>query len=205
MPDNDKFKTLTCLRGQLGQDPLLDEIAREVEASSVLEAMKSYIDELRGRMDNNAPPYQKMARLFMAGFTPTRVEGHHDGEAVVPVAPWVGKTFNSVAPDLIRNYTEGFERGAVPTYLGINHFENWKTPSSTNSASLWLPSGCISRTLLKGEKISSATTRTEGYLSRGGLSPFTLGRSERFSSSIIVGTTWGIFLPSAISLTSWSK
>ncbi len=149
MADNDKFKTLTLLEDQLGQDPLLDEIAREVQASSVLEAMKAYIDELRGRMDNNARPYQKMARLFQAGITPTRVVGHYDGEtlglrtgdeqeplarygnfigliwgtAVGPVAPWVGKTFTSVATDLIRNYTEGFERSAIPTYLGINHFE----------------------------------------------------------------------------------
>jgi len=145
----DKFKTLTCLEGKLGQDPLLDEIARDVQNSSVLEAMKSYIDELRGRLDNNARPYQKLARLFDAGITPTRVVGHHDGEAlglrtgdeqeplarygnfigllwgtaVGPVAPWVGKTFTPVASDLIRNYTEGFERSAIPTYLGINHFE----------------------------------------------------------------------------------
>jgi len=149
MPDHDKSKTLTCLEGQLGQDPLLDEIAREVQASSVLEAMKAYIDELRGRMDNDARPFQKMARLFQAGITPTRVEGHHDGEAlglrtgdehellasygnfigflwgeaVGPVAPWVGKSFTPVAPALIRNYTDGFERCEVPTYLGINHFE----------------------------------------------------------------------------------
>ena len=149
MPNEDKFKTLTCLEGKLGQDPLLDEIARDVQGSSVLEAMKSYIDELRGRVDNNARPYQKLARLFEAGITPTRVVGHHDGEAVGlrtgdeqeplarygnfigllwgtavgPVAPWVGKTFSIVAPDLIRNYTEGFERSAIPTYLGINHFE----------------------------------------------------------------------------------
>ena len=149
MPIDDKFKTLTCLEGKLGQDPLLDEIARDVQASSVLEAMKSYIDELRGRMDNDARPYQKLARLFEAGFTPTWVVGHHDGEAlglrtgdeqeplarygnfigllwgtaVGPVAPWVGKTFSSAAPDLLRNYTDGFEHSAIPTYLGINHFE----------------------------------------------------------------------------------
>jgi hypothetical protein len=149
MADNAKFKTLTCLQGQLGQDPLLDEIAREVQASSVLEVMKAYSDELRGRMDNKARPFQKMVRLLEAGITPTRVEGHYDGEVLVlrtrdedellarygnfigflwgevagPVAPWVGKTFTKVPADLIRNYTEGFERSAIPTYLGTNHFE----------------------------------------------------------------------------------
>jgi hypothetical protein len=82
MPNNDKFRTLTCLEGKLGQDALLDEIVLDVQASSVLEAMKSHIEELRDRMDNDARPCQKLARLFMAGFTPTRVEGHHDGEAL---------------------------------------------------------------------------------------------------------------------------
>src|SRR5574337_655325 len=149
MPSDDKFRTLTCLEGKLGRDPLLDEIQREAEASSVLEAMQSYITQLKGRSDNNARPYQKLARLFQAGLTPTRVEGHHDGEAiglrtgdehgllasygnfmgflwgttVGPVAPWVGKSFNALDAKTLRSYTDGFERGDTPTYLGINHFE----------------------------------------------------------------------------------
>jgi hypothetical protein len=149
MPDN-KFKTLTCLEGKLGQDSLLDEIQREVQATSILETMKSYMDELRGKLDNNARPYQKIARLFAAGLTPAQdVAGHHDGEAiglrtgdehgllasygnflglvwgsvVGPVAPWVGKSFLPLTPDLLQNYTEGYEHGDTPTYLGINHFE----------------------------------------------------------------------------------
>jgi hypothetical protein len=152
MPSADKFKTLTCLEGKLGQDPLLDEIQRDVESSSVLEAMKGYIDQLKGKLDNNARPYQKLARLYMVGFTPARVEGHHDGEAiglrtgdehgllasygnflgyvwgtiVGPVAPWVGKSFSPVDQNTLRNYTDGFEKGETPTYLGINHFEEMK-------------------------------------------------------------------------------
>ena len=152
MPNADKFKTVTCLEGKLGQDPLLDEIQRDVQSSSVLEAMKGYIDQLEGKLDNNARPYQKLARLFMAGLTPDRVEGHHDGEAiglrtgdehgllasygnflgyvwgtiVGPVAPWVGKSFKPVDGDALRNYTDAFEKGEIPTYLGINHFEEMK-------------------------------------------------------------------------------
>ena len=108
---------------------MLDEVRQDVAPSSVLEAMKGYIDQLKGRLDNNARPYQKLARLFMAGFTPDRVEGHHDGEAiglrtgdehgllasygnflgyvwgtiVGPVAPWVGKSLKSVDGDTLRN------------------------------------------------------------------------------------------------------
>jgi hypothetical protein len=143
-----KFKTLTCLQGKLGTDPLLDEIRQDVECSSVLEAMRGYIDELRGSPDNDAKPFQKVAHLFDAGATPSKVEGHHDGEAiglrtgdehgllasygnfmgllwsqaVGPVAPWVGKSFDAVDASVIQRYTDGFERSETPTYLGINHF-----------------------------------------------------------------------------------
>src|SRR2546426_2126591 len=82
MPSGDKLKRLTCLEGQMGQDPLLDEIQRDVERSSVLEAMKSYIDHLKGKLDNNARPYQKLAWLFMAGSTPERGGGDHHREAI---------------------------------------------------------------------------------------------------------------------------
>jgi len=147
-PNRNKFKSLTCLKGKLGKDPLLDEIERDVEASSVLDAMKAYIEELRGELDNNARPFLKIARLFDNGITPEWVDGHHDGvtiglrtgdqegllasygnfmgllwsTAVGPVAPWVGKSFNRVEPDVIRKYTGGFEGAEAPAYLGINHF-----------------------------------------------------------------------------------
>lgn len=144
----DKSRTLTCLEGRQGTDPLLGEIRREVEADSLLETMQAYIEELHGELDNDARPFQKIARLFESGITPNRVEGHHDGvaiglrtgdqegllasygnfmgllwsAAVGPVAPWVGKSFRSVEAKLIKHYTEEFERGETPTYLGINHF-----------------------------------------------------------------------------------
>ena len=147
MPDS-KFKTLSCLEGKQGQDPLLDEIRNDILSSSVLEAMKTYIAQLCGKLDNDALPYRKIARLFQVGFTPTRVEGHHDGvtlglrtgdeqgllasygnflgflwgTTMGPVSPWAGKSFRPVSSDLLRSYTDGFEPGETPTYLGINHF-----------------------------------------------------------------------------------
>jgi hypothetical protein len=149
MPEKpDKFRTLTCLEGKQAGDPLLDEIQQDVKSSSLLEAMKRYIDELRGTLDNNARPFKKIARLFDAGITPERVEGHHDGvaiglrtgdehgllasygnfmgllwgTAVGPVAPWVGKSFDTVDDNIIQRYTEGTVRDHAPTYVGINHF-----------------------------------------------------------------------------------
>ncbi|MGH9463552.1 MAG: hypothetical protein ACRD1X_20300, partial [Vicinamibacteria bacterium] len=80
MPD--KFRTLTCLKDNRGKDPVLDELQREVKAGSLLGVMKSYIDELHGELDNNARPFLRISRLFEAGVTPTKVEGHHDGVAI---------------------------------------------------------------------------------------------------------------------------
>lgn len=143
-----KLKTLTCLAGKQGTDPLLDEIQREVESTSVLDAMKSYISALHGKLDNNARPFKQLAALFAAGITPARVEGHHDGvalgirtgdepgllasygnfmgmfwsTAIGPVSPWVGKSFGTTDPETIRRYSGGFEHGETPTYIGINHF-----------------------------------------------------------------------------------
>lgn len=145
----EKSTTLTCLQGKAGQDPLLDEVQRDAQASSILDAMKSYMSDLHGKLDNNARPYQKLARLFMAGNTPTRVEGHHYGEAIGlrsgeekgilasygnymgflwgttigPTVPWVGKSFTPLSPDAVPDYTGGLNDASVPAFLGINHFE----------------------------------------------------------------------------------
>jgi hypothetical protein len=146
---SDKFRTVTCLRGKNVTDPLLGEILREVSQTSLLDTIKSYIDQLHGTVDNNARPFQKLARLFEEGITPERIDGHHDGVAVGirtgdeegllasygnfmgllwstsvgPVAPWVGKSFDTVDSEILMRYTDGIETGAAPTCLGINHFD----------------------------------------------------------------------------------
>lgn len=143
-----KFRTLTCLAGKEGTEPLADEVIREVAETSLLDTMNSYMQELHGNLDNNAPACAKLAYLFDHGITPTRVEGHFDGVAVGlrtgderepfasygnfmgmlwsttvgPVAPWVGKSFLTLSADSLKHYTDGHEKGDVPTYLGINHF-----------------------------------------------------------------------------------
>lgn len=145
----EKLKILTCLEDKSGDDPLVAAIRRDLEGkSSVLELMKSYVKELEGEIDNNAPPFIKLAKLFQCGKTPDQVEGHHYGVTVGlrmgdkkdiwadysnllglvwstslgKVPPWVGKTFKTLSRDKLKALTDGFERGDVPTYLGINHF-----------------------------------------------------------------------------------
>jgi hypothetical protein len=78
-----ELKGLTCLEDKSNDDPLVAAIRHDLEGkSSLLELMKSYLAELEGELDNNAPPFAKLAKLFHCGLTPDRVEGHHYGIAV---------------------------------------------------------------------------------------------------------------------------
>jgi hypothetical protein len=144
-----KLKILTCLEGKDDDDHLLASIRRDLQdKSSVLELMKAYLQELEGELDNDAPTFAKLAKLFECGTTPERVMGHHYGVTVglrtgdrldvwadysnllglvwstslAKVPPWVGKTFNAVSDDKLEFLTDGSEDGDVPIYLGINHF-----------------------------------------------------------------------------------
>jgi len=145
----EKLKILTCLEDKSDDDPLVAAIRRDLEGkSSVLELIKLYIKELEGELDSNAPPFAKLAKLFQCGITPDRVEGHHYGVTVGlrtsdkkdvwedysnllgflwstslgEVPPWVGKTFKTASREELRYFTEGSEPDDIPTYLGINHF-----------------------------------------------------------------------------------
>lgn len=144
-----KIKVLTCLAGKSNADPLVAAIRRDLEdKSSVLELMRSYLEELEGELDNNAPTFAKLAKLFRCGITPDRVEGHHYGIAVGirtgdkedvlsdysnllgflwstslgKVPPWVGKSFSPASGRELKHLTDGLESGQVSTYQGINHF-----------------------------------------------------------------------------------
>ncbi|MFC1981650.1 hypothetical protein ACFLVN_05370 [Chloroflexota bacterium] len=145
----EKLGRLTCLEGKSDGDSRVAAISDDLNGkSSVLELMKSYLEELEGELDNNAPPFAKLARLFECGITPERVEGHHYGVTIAlrtggkkgigadyrnllglfwstslgKVPPWAGKTFKTASNQDLKYFTKGVESGGIPTYLGINHF-----------------------------------------------------------------------------------
>ena len=145
----EKLGKLTCLEGKSDDDPLVAAIRRDLEGkSSVLELMKAYMEELEGELDNNAPPFTKLAKLFECSLVLERIEGHHYGVALGlrtgdqsdvwadygnllgrvwsrslgNVPPWVGKTFKPASREELKQFTGGAESGSTPTYLGINHF-----------------------------------------------------------------------------------
>lgn len=145
----DELKTFTCLQDKDANDPLIAAIRQDMEGkNSILQLMKSYIEELAGETNTNAEPFRKMAKLFECGITPEKVEGHYYGitlglrsgnkkdlwaeygnllgmiwsNHLSEDSPWVGKSFKPVERDEIKSLTQGHEQGDTPTYKGTNQF-----------------------------------------------------------------------------------
>ena len=142
-------------------DPLLQEAMTDLNGkASILELFVSYMDEIRANPDNNPLQSGKMAALFKAGITPSRIEGHHYGVPlnfrtgdlkeplssignVVEVlwgftlhgqSPWVGKSFSLAGPGVVSALTLGKEYDEQDASLGINHFNRLvlKTPNTVS-------------------------------------------------------------------------
>lgn len=129
-------------------DPVLSDIKRDMEGkTSILDLMKFYLKELEIDASPDSPYLKKLEKLFACGQTKSRVEGHFYGITLVlkkgkhphgdllnqlwaatvgGASPWDGKIFDSVESGQLSFYTEGFEKGNVPTFLGINCFKEYK-------------------------------------------------------------------------------
>ena len=145
----ERLTTLTCLQNSTLEDDLVKQIKADLTGkASILEMMKTYMESLRGELDNDALPFRKLHRLFELGSTPDRMEGHYYGVAIglrsgnlrgvaaeygnllgllwgvaiSGVAPWVGKSFIPMDPDDRRQVAGTAIPENVPTYRGINHF-----------------------------------------------------------------------------------
>lgn len=139
-----KFTELK-LESSCGKDPIISEIKQELSTkTSVLDLMIFYLEQLKEETNIESSYLQKLERLFVCGLAKERVEGHFYGITIVlkkgnhpygvflnqvwsntlgDVSPWVGKIFSPVGPKELAFYTEDFEKGNVPTYLGINCFQ----------------------------------------------------------------------------------
>jgi hypothetical protein len=142
-----ELSTLTCLEGA-ERDDLVKQIEADLtDKASVLEIFKQYMGELRGKPNNDALPFRKMARLFELGKTPDRVSGHHYGlvpglrtgdlgrnaaeignamgliwgKLVGDITPWVGKTFTPIS-GVDRKQVVAELPAELPVFRGINHF-----------------------------------------------------------------------------------
>ncbi|MFC2009401.1 hypothetical protein ACFLT3_00550 [Chloroflexota bacterium] len=184
-----ELRAFTCLRDKGVDDALVAAIRRDMEGkSSILQLMKSYIEELAGEMDSNAPPSVKMAKLFEYGITPEKVEGHYYGITLClrsgeqkdiwaeysnllgmiwsttlgDVSPWVGKSFKPMNEEELKRLTRGYEKSVSPTYTGINHF-NEIDDSPLNAISL-----AILTFWIKLDKAPSEEKAKYGYEKLGG-------------------------------------
>ncbi len=145
----EQLTTLTCLDGVPAGDQLVSEIKADLAAaSSILEMMKDYLEHIEGNLDNNALPFQKLARLFELGKTFDELKGHYYGVApglrtgdllgiaaeygnllgyiwgsvVVGVCPWNGKSFTPMTDGDRVQVLGGTVPAQVRVMRGINHF-----------------------------------------------------------------------------------
>ncbi len=173
------------LEAQCKDDPLLCEVKRDMQGkSSILDLMKFYLKELEEDASPDSPSLMKLAKLFSCGLAKERVEGHFYGITLVlkkgddryggflnqlwattiaSVSPWDAKIFDPVEPGQLRFYTEGSEKGRVPTYLGINCFKEYEgslsNVSSMAALNFWM----------KLKDASEEEKRKYGYDKKGGL------------------------------------
>jgi hypothetical protein len=132
-------------------DALAGEIERELDdVPTVLALLKQYMETLRTSADNQAVPFQKLAKLFEMGRDLSALEGHHYGVALglrlsgeqhplfrmdnvlgllwgatlQDESPWVGKTFRRGDQTAMQAVVGPMNLGPSSRFLGINHFNH---------------------------------------------------------------------------------
>ncbi|MDI6791227.1 MAG: hypothetical protein QME44_11185 [Thermodesulfobacteriota bacterium] len=147
-PQPDKFTQFTfkkeCVEGP--KDQLLAEIERDLkEKGTVLDLMKFYSDELQKDISTKSPYFDKLQKIFNCSIAPQDMQGYVHGAVVAfqsqelvkcvdinvlnlpwPLvrvfSPWTGKTFETCDPQKLKDITDGFETGEVPTTWGSNTY-----------------------------------------------------------------------------------
>lgn len=183
-PLSGKFTEFT-LRAQCANDPEIAAIRKEMESkSSILHLLKSYLDSLKKDAGPDSPALAKLEKLFACGQVKDRVEGHFYGltaalkkgehpfggflnqlwgATLEDVSPWDGKTFSAVSPQELNTLTDGFEKGQIPTFKGINCFKEYET-SLLNKASM-----TVLTFWMRLKDAPQEEKQTFGYDKKGGL------------------------------------
>jgi hypothetical protein len=147
--ENATLTTLTCLNEADPNDELVKDVKADLAvASSILEMMKDYMTLLQGNLDNNAPPFRKMAKLFELGKTFDALDGHYYGVApglrtgdlsgvaaefgnllgliwgsvIVGVCPWAGKSYTPMDDGDRAQIVGDSVPNEIKVLRGINHF-----------------------------------------------------------------------------------
>lgn len=166
---NTKFTIFTFAEPSDGNcsENLLKEVMRDREGKeTILDLLKFYSEKIGKDADINSPYFMRLHEIFNRGVAPKEVRGYYHGAVVAfrnegyiktfnintlnmawPLArhfsPWTGKTFEEIERDRLKEITDGFEKGEIPTFWGTNTYAN-RTPKqklaveAMRVANIWL-------------------------------------------------------------------
>lgn len=130
---------------ELRDDALLETILSDMEKQpTILHLLKNYSDELQSDTDNTSPYFARVQEIFNRGIGITDMEGYYHGALVswhsegifklfdmnslnvvwtglaMKFSTWTGKSFEMITGEYLREMTDGYEKGEVPTRWGSN-------------------------------------------------------------------------------------
>lgn len=126
-------------------DRVFAEVLRDLEGQpTVLHLLKAYADALQDNLDNASPCFLRLQELFNRGAPVKEMRGFYRGALVTwhgeglfdlfganvlnfvwrtvagRLSTWTGKAFEDVGLERLKEFTDGYETGAVPTFWGAN-------------------------------------------------------------------------------------
>jgi hypothetical protein len=120
------------------------EVTRDLaKKESLLHLLKSYSDDLQDLADNDSPIFTRLQELFNRAAPVASLTGYLRGALISwhgagvfslgpknllnqawglssRFSPWTGKRFDPISPERLRDLTDGFETGDIPTMFGAN-------------------------------------------------------------------------------------
>ena len=111
---------------------------------TIMHLLKTYSDALQDDLDNESPHFHRMQELFNRGIGIRELRGFYRGALVTwhaagllecfdvntlnlawmglarKFSTWTGKTFEDIPVARLRELTDGYERGDLPTFWGAN-------------------------------------------------------------------------------------
>ena len=145
IPKYTSFTFTQTIDGRHSEE-LLKEVIKDMEGKeTILDLLKSYSDKLKEDMDTNSHYFLRLEEIFNRGVPPLEVRGYYHGAVVAfrnegyiktfnintlnlawPLArhfsPWTGKTFEDIEKERLKNLTDDFEKGEIPTFWGTNTY-----------------------------------------------------------------------------------
>lgn len=143
----EKFSTFTFEKDMSSSwdNKIFDDILLDMKMQpSILHLLKDYSDKLQGDVDNLSPIFSKLQEIFIRGLRAGDMEGYYRGALVswhsegifklfdmnmlnvvwsglaMKFSTWTGKYFEAMDVERIREMTDGYEKGGIPTRWGAN-------------------------------------------------------------------------------------